>query len=98
MAGALPLRAALKRGALVTLANWPIIVVDFTIESLYKMALAVPIVGGAFMMAALVSAPVALASFVLSVAVVLVGGAIVMLLVKMGTLAVLVAGERAAQD
>jgi hypothetical protein len=122
MAGALPLRAALKRGALVTLANWPVIVVDFTIESLYKMALAVPIVGGAFMvavlvgadvrglfsegvrsaaelvMASLVNSPVALASFVASVVVVLVGGAIVMLVVKMGTLFVLVAGERAAQD
>ena len=55
MASALPLRAALKRGALVTFANWPIVVIDFTIESLYKFSLAVPLVGGAFMVAVLVS-------------------------------------------
>ena len=54
MATALPLRAALRRGALVTLANWPIVVIDFVIESLYKLALGVPIVGGAFMVAVLV--------------------------------------------
>lgn len=54
MATALPLRAALRRGALVTLANWPIVVIDFVVESLYKLALGVPIVGGAFMVAVLV--------------------------------------------
>ena len=48
MTTALPLRAALRRGALVTLANWPIVVIDFIVESLYKLALGVPIVGGAF--------------------------------------------------
>jgi hypothetical protein len=47
MSVALPLRAALTRGALVTLANWPVILIEFTIESLYKLALAVPVVGGA---------------------------------------------------
>lgn len=122
MASALPLRAALKRGALVTLANWPIIAIDFAIESLYKMALAVPVVGGAFMVAvlvgadirglfadglraaaeqvmtSLVSAPIALAAFVVAVVIVLYGGAVVMLIVKMGTLTILVAGERAARD
>jgi hypothetical protein len=49
MSVALPLRAALTRGALVTLANWPVILIEFTIESLYKLALAVPVVGGALM-------------------------------------------------
>lgn len=49
MAPALPLRAALVRGALVTLANWPVVLVDFTVESLYKLALVVPVVGGALM-------------------------------------------------
>jgi hypothetical protein len=53
MATALPLRAALKRGALVTAANWPVVLVDFTIESLYKFALAVPVVGGALLVAVL---------------------------------------------
>jgi hypothetical protein len=118
----LPLRAALKRGALVTFANWPVVVVEFTIESVYNLALAVPVVGGAFMVAALlgadmralfaeglrsaaeqvvaslVGAPVALASFIIAVVLVAFGGAVVMFLVKAGTLTVLVAGERAAGD
>lgn len=122
MPSALPLRAALKRGALVTLANWPVIVVDFAIESLYKLALAVPVIGGAFMVAVLVgadvqgllsegvrsaaelvvasliNAPVALISFLVAVVLVGVLGALVMFFVKMGTLSVLVAGERAAPD
>jgi len=58
MSSALPLRAALTRGALVTLANWPLVLADFVIESLYKLALAVPVVGGAFMVAVLVGADV----------------------------------------
>jgi hypothetical protein len=58
MASALPLRAALERGALLTVANWPILVIEFAIESLFKFALAVPIVGGAFMVAVLVGADV----------------------------------------
>lgn len=50
----LPLRDALKRGALVTAANWPVVVLDFVFESFYKLALAVPIIGGALMVAALI--------------------------------------------
>lgn len=50
----LPLRAALKRGALVTAANWPVVLIDFTIESLYKAALAVPIIGGAVVAATVI--------------------------------------------
>ena len=46
MAG-LRLRVALRRGALVTAANWPLVAVDFTADALYKAALGVPIVGGA---------------------------------------------------
>lgn len=53
MATALPLRAALKRGALVTAANWPVVLVDFTVESLYKFALGVPVIGGALLVAVL---------------------------------------------
>jgi hypothetical protein len=58
MAAALPLRAALVRGGLVTLANWPIILIDFAVESLFKLALSVPVVGGAFMVAVLVGADI----------------------------------------
>jgi hypothetical protein len=58
MASALPLRAALERGALLTAANWPILLIEFTAESLFKFALAVPVVGGAFMVAVLVGADV----------------------------------------
>jgi len=53
MATALPLRAALKRGALVTAANWPVVLVDFAVESLYKFALGVPVIGGALLVAVL---------------------------------------------
>jgi hypothetical protein len=58
MTAALPLRAALTRGALVTLANWPVILVEFAAEALYKLALGVPVVGGAFMVAVLAGADV----------------------------------------
>jgi hypothetical protein len=118
MAPALPLKAALTRGALVTLANWPVILIEFAIESLYKLALAVPVVGGGFMVAivvgadvralfsdgvrnaaelvvsALTNAPAALVAFLAAVLVVAVGGSLVMFLVKAGTLAILVDGER----
>ena len=54
----LPLRAALKRGALITAANWPVIVVQFIVVSIARVALAVPIAGGAFMVAVLSDADV----------------------------------------
>ncbi len=53
MASALPLRAALKQGALVTASNWPVVVVEFALWALYELALGVPVVGGAFMVAVL---------------------------------------------
>jgi hypothetical protein len=56
--GALPLRAALERGAFLTAANWPVILVDFTLEAFYKLSLAVPAVGGALMVGALVGGDV----------------------------------------
>lgn len=56
--GALPLRSALKRGALVTAANWPVILVQFIVVSMCRLAVAVPIVGGAFMVAVLSNADV----------------------------------------
>jgi hypothetical protein len=54
MISALRLRVALRRGALVTAANWPMVVVEFAADALFKAALGVPIVGGALMVAALV--------------------------------------------
>ena len=53
-----PLRTALKRGALVTAANWPVIAVQFVVVSIARVALAVPIAGGAFMVAVLSNADV----------------------------------------
>src|SRR5512145_292832 len=45
----LPLKAALKRGALVAAANWPLVVVQFIAESMLKLLLAVPTIGGLFL-------------------------------------------------
>jgi len=119
-AAPLPLRAALSRGALVAVANWPLVLVEFAIESLYKLALTVPVVGGALMVAALVgtdlqsilsggaqsatdlvigslaTAPAALTSFLAALGIVALGGEVLMFVVKAGTLAVIVAGERQA--
>jgi hypothetical protein len=58
MSPALSLRAAITRGALIAIANWQVIVIDFVVESLYKVAVAVPVVGGAFMVAVLMGAEV----------------------------------------
>lgn len=117
---ALRLRVALRRGALITAANWPLVAVEFVADSLYKAALGVPIVGGAVMVAALLGddlsvllsrglraaagtvvtsltgAPIALAAFAAAVAVVAIGGAIIMFLVQAGSISILVKGERAA--
>jgi hypothetical protein len=46
MIDAPPLRATLKRGALLTAANWPLIAVQFIAEATFKLLLAVPVVGG----------------------------------------------------
>ena len=50
------LKAALKRGALIAAANWPLVIVQFVAESILKLLLAVPIVGGAFLVALLLDA------------------------------------------
>lgn len=119
---ALRLRVALRRGALISAANWPLVALEFISDTLYKAALGVPIVGGALMVAVLMGddlssllsqglrtgagmvlasllvSPVALVTFVIAVGVVAAGGAIVLFLVKAGTLSVLVRGERQAPD
>ncbi len=48
------LKTALKRGALLAAANWPLVIVQFVAESSLKLLLAVPVVGGAFLVALLI--------------------------------------------
>ncbi|HVH56762.1 MAG TPA: hypothetical protein VM791_10920 [Vicinamibacterales bacterium] len=54
----LPLRAALKRGAVIVAANWPLVVVQFIAESMLKLLLAVPVIGGLFLVVLLLGAEV----------------------------------------
>ena len=56
MASPPALKAALKRGALVTAANWPLVAVQFIAESTLKLLLAVPVVGGIFLVVLLLDA------------------------------------------
>ena len=53
---ALPLRAALTRGALLVLANWPVVLIDFAAGSLHRLAVSVPVFGGSIVVASLVGA------------------------------------------
>ena len=48
------LKFALKRGALVTAANWQVVLVQFVADTLFKTLLAVPIVGGLVLVALVV--------------------------------------------
>src|SRR5215213_4663272 len=54
MNSALALKPLLKRGALVTAANWEVVVLQFIAESAFKLLLVVPIVAAAFLVALLV--------------------------------------------
>jgi hypothetical protein len=114
------LKAALKRGALIAAANWPLVIAQFVAESSLKLLLAVPIVGGAFLVAllldasltdllhgdvreivaaiisALTASPAALAAFVASTLLVVVGGSVFTFVVKGGTVALLAEAERVA--
>lgn len=114
------LKTSFKRGALVTAANWHVVVVQFVADALFKTLLAVPIVGGVFLVVLLVGGdpsdlldlpvrdmipamatvllaqPVALAAFLFAVAIVLLGGSLLMFWVKGGTVTVLVAAEHGA--
>lgn len=56
--GGLPLRAALTRGALVTAANWPLVLLQFAVVSVYRLAVSVPVVGGVFVVAVTAGADV----------------------------------------
>jgi hypothetical protein len=50
------LKEVLKRGALVAAANWPVAMVQATADSLFKLLIATPIVGGVFLVALVVGA------------------------------------------
>jgi hypothetical protein len=57
------IKYALKRGALVAAANWPVIVVQEVADSLFKLLIAVPLIGGVFLVALVLGAePVELMS------------------------------------
>lgn len=114
------LKPVLKRGALLAAANWPVALVQSAADSLFKLLIAAPLVGGIFLAALVVGAeprslmsldsrelaativssllshPLVLASFLLSLAVVVVGGSVFVFLIKGGTVGVLVQAEREA--
>ena len=48
------LKLSLKRGALVTAANWQVVLVQFVADTLFKTLVAVPIVGGLVLVALVV--------------------------------------------
>ena len=54
----LSLKAALKRGAILTAANWPLVAVQFIAEATLKILLAVPVMGGLFLVVLLLGADV----------------------------------------
>lgn len=57
------LKLTLKRGALVAAANWPLTIIQAVADSLFKLLVAAPLVGGIFLVALVVGAePVALMS------------------------------------
>src|SRR5690242_18215469 len=43
------LKPVLKRGALVAAANWPVTLIQATADSLFKLLIATPIIGGLFL-------------------------------------------------
>lgn len=116
------LKPLLKRGAVVAAANWQVTLAQATADSLFKLLVATPVVGGVFLVALVVGAepremmslewremattivtsllshPLVLLSFLLALGVVVVGGSLFVFLVKAGTVAVLVKGERQAGE
>ena len=48
------LKLLLKRGALVTAANWPVVIVQFVADTFFKALLAVPVAGGVVLVMLLV--------------------------------------------
>lgn len=116
------LTQSLKRGGLVAAANWPVTLIQATADSLFKVLVALPLIGGVFLvalvigaepvtlmslewrdlaatiLASLLSRPLVLALFLLALGIVVVGGSFFVVLVKGGTVGVLVRGEARAAD
>jgi hypothetical protein len=114
------LKSVLKRGALVAAANWQVTLIQATADTLFKLLIAVPVIGGILLAMLVVGAeprelmsldwremgltvarsllshPIVLVAFLLAVGVVAVGGSLFIFLLKGGTVAVLVRGERDA--
>ncbi len=115
-----PLKPTLKRGALIAAANWQVTLIQSVADSLFKLVIAVPVIGGVVLVAlvlgaeptglmalewrdlvttivaALLSQPVVLTTFLLSLGVVVIGGSMLVFLVKGGTVATLVEADRHA--
>lgn len=53
------LKLLLKRGALLAAANWPVIAIQFVAATTFQVLLAVPVVGGAILVAVLLGADLA---------------------------------------
>lgn len=103
-------------------ANWQVTLAQSTADSLFKLLVVTPVIGGIFLVAivigaeprdlmslewremattivtSLLSHPLVLLSFLLALGVVVVGGSLFVFLVKGGTIAVLVKGERGAGE
>lgn len=112
------LKSVLKRGALIAAVNWQVTLIEATADSLFKLLMTTPIVGGVFLVAmvlgaeprdlitlpwremattiasSLLSHPVVLAAFLLSVMVMAIGGSLFVFLAKAGSVAVLIRGDR----
>jgi hypothetical protein len=115
----LDVKLLLKRGALLAAANWPLIAIQFAAETTFQVLLAVPLIGAAILVAALLGGdlanllqgtlremfttitgalmaePVALVSFIAAFALVLVGGSMLVFLVKGGVMDVLLEANHA---
>jgi hypothetical protein len=113
----LDLKHLLKRGALLTAANWQTVAIQFVAETTFQVLLAMPIIGAAVLVAVLLGAdladllqgslremfttvastllsePVALVSFGIAFTLVLLGGSVLMFVVKGGTVEVLAAAN-----
>ncbi len=111
------IRPILKRGALVTAANWQVVAIQCAAEVSFQVLLAVPVAGGALLVGAvaggdvsqlvggglwpailstadaLAATPAALAAFLAAFAAVLLGGSLLMFVIKGGTVAVLAEAE-----
>lgn len=50
------LKPVLKRGALVALANWPVTLIQTTADSIFKLLIATPVIGGLFLVGLVIGA------------------------------------------